>query len=149
MAGRVFGGEAGTCRSRIRCKQSNLAYTRNSRIECSFCLQHAFRVKPEPGLDAPVAHIGLPSDGSFLLPKPDEDAPQIPHAEPQRPLYRVYNSADDIKYLPEDALNEGLSMVKTIKANIKKLELGSKLRKDVWLREIERYRSMFWNEPTY
>lgn len=102
---------------------------------------HAFRVKPEPGLDAPVAHIGLPSDGSFLLPKPDEDAPQIPHAEPQRPLYRVYNSADDINYLPEDALNEGLSMVKTIKANIKKLELGSKLRKDVWLREIENLQS--------
>lgn len=54
-------------------------------------------------------------------------------------LYSIYDSATDVPYQPEDALKEGLAMVKTLKANIKKLELGSKLRQDVWLREIERY----------
>ncbi|THG92694.1 hypothetical protein EW026_g8299, partial [Hermanssonia centrifuga] len=48
-----------------------------------------------------------------------------------------YQSEDDITYVPEDALKQGLGMVKSMKHNIKRLELGSKLRKDVWLREIE------------
>ena len=59
--------------------------------------------------------------------------------EPKPRLYTIYESATDIPYQPEDALKEGISMVKALKANIKKLELGSKLRQDVWLREIERY----------
>lgn len=58
--------------------------------------------------------------------------------QPEPKHYAVHNSAEDIVYAPEDALKEGLGMVQTLKANIKKLELGSKLRKDVWLREIER-----------
>ena len=47
-------------------------------------------------------------------------------------------AVDEIDYLPENALKEGLGMVKTLKSSIKTLELGNKLRKDVWLREIER-----------
>jgi hypothetical protein len=54
-------------------------------------------------------------------------------------LYQLYESADNIPYTPEAALQAGLGMVKTLKAGIDKLELGSKLRKDVWLREIEKY----------
>lgn len=61
-------------------------------------------------------------------------APQVP--TPQ--AYLKYSSAHEIAYTPEGALEEGLRMVKAISANIKKLELGSKLRKDVWMREIER-----------
>lgn len=53
-------------------------------------------------------------------------------------MYTSYKCAADIQYLPENALKEGLGMVKTLKGNIKKLELGSKLRQDVWLRDIER-----------
>ncbi|KAG2348817.1 hypothetical protein BDR05DRAFT_873352 [Suillus weaverae] len=52
-------------------------------------------------------------------------------------LYQLYDSADNISYTPEAALQAGLGMVKTLKAGIYKLELGSKLRKDVWLREID------------
>ncbi|KAG2369878.1 hypothetical protein BDR07DRAFT_1526349 [Suillus spraguei] len=52
-------------------------------------------------------------------------------------LYQLYDSADNIAYTPEAALQAGLGMVKTLKAGINKLELGSKLRKDVWLREID------------
>ena len=47
-------------------------------------------------------------------------------------------SADEIDYTPENALKAGLSYVKVIDKNVKRLELGSKMRKDVWLREIAR-----------
>ncbi|KDQ65115.1 hypothetical protein JAAARDRAFT_188367 [Jaapia argillacea MUCL 33604] len=58
-------------------------------------------------------------------------------SQPVQPLFTVYETAEDIPYTPESALQQGLGMVKTIKTNIKKIELGSKLRKDVWLRDIE------------
>ncbi|TFY80874.1 hypothetical protein EWM64_g3143, partial [Hericium alpestre] len=51
--------------------------------------------------------------------------------------FAIFNSPTDIDYTPENALKQGLSMVKSLKDNINKLELGSKLRKEVWLREIE------------
>ncbi|KAI0758261.1 Dynamin family-domain-containing protein [Irpex lacteus] len=58
-------------------------------------------------------------------------------AEVKKPLYTVYQSAEQIVYQPEDALKEGTAMVKTLKTNIReKLKLG-KLREEVWLREIE------------
>ncbi|CAL1702209.1 unnamed protein product [Somion occarium] len=56
-------------------------------------------------------------------------------------LFKEFHSADEINFVPENALKEGLAMVKTIKASIKKLEIGSKMRKDVWLREIESLQS--------
>ncbi|KAH9844070.1 Dynamin family-domain-containing protein [Rhodofomes roseus] len=112
-------------------------------------------VKPEP------AEAGHAAFGSY---KPDPDAgsdglgaqdygangPRLPpRAAPlsrtsskiTQPLYKVFKSVEEINYLPEEALNEGLGMVKTIKANIKTLEVGSKLRKEVWLREIESLQS--------
>jgi len=52
--------------------------------------------------------------------------------------YRVYSSAADISYKPDMALQEGLIMVEEISKKIRTLELGSKLRKDVWFREVER-----------
>lgn len=64
--------------------------------------------------------------------------PDVP--EDTKPsLYTIYTSAAEIPYLPEDALKEGVGMVHALKASINKLELGSKLRKDVWLREIDRF----------
>lgn len=49
-----------------------------------------------------------------------------------------YDSAAEIQYTPELALKTGLSMVENIKAHVLRIELGSKLRKDVWLKEIKR-----------
>jgi hypothetical protein len=61
-------------------------------------------------------------------------------AAPEPPSYfTVYASANEIVYVPENALKEGLGMVKAIKTSLKKLEMGSKLRQEVWAREIERY----------
>jgi hypothetical protein len=57
---------------------------------------------------------------------------------PTQTLYRVYSAADDIPYAPESALKEGLGMVNTIKNSLQKLKLGSKLREEVWSREMER-----------
>ncbi|KAG0709519.1 hypothetical protein DFH29DRAFT_869853 [Suillus ampliporus] len=57
----------------------------------------------------------------------------------QPTLYQVYHSVNDISYTPENAFHDGIGMAKAMKAEIfDKLELGSsKLRKDVWLREID------------
>lgn len=58
--------------------------------------------------------------------------------------YVKYESASDIHYTPEKCLTEaGLGMVKTIKKHVNRLELGSKLRKDVWLKEIAKYATRF------
>ncbi len=51
-------------------------------------------------------------------------------------FYTIYHNYEDIVYTPEDALKEGSGMVKTMKENLKKLELGSKLRREVWDREM-------------
>lgn len=48
-----------------------------------------------------------------------------------------YERADDIDYSPEKAMAQGLSMVKVLADHVGKLELGSKLRKDVWMREVD------------
>ncbi|KLO16323.1 hypothetical protein SCHPADRAFT_823334 [Schizopora paradoxa] len=50
--------------------------------------------------------------------------------------FKMFNSVQEIDYTPEKSLQEGLNMVKTLKAHINHLELGSKMRKDVWLKEI-------------
>ncbi|KAH9951754.1 Dynamin family-domain-containing protein [Amylocystis lapponica] len=93
-------------------------------------------VKPEPRdtTRLPAKQEAPPSqDVPGAASQTSQDAPRI--------LYTVHKSADEIEYLPEDALKEGLGMVRMIKQNIKKLELGSKLRKEVWLREIESLQS--------
>ena len=56
-----------------------------------------------------------------------------------RSFYKIYERAEDIQYAPEAALKEGIGMVKALKASIKRVHLGSKLRQDVWQNEIERY----------
>ena len=60
-------------------------------------------------------------------------------------FFTTYDSSAVIDYTPEKSLHENLNMVKTLKGHVKQLELGSKMRKDVWLKEIERceYLSLF------
>ncbi|OCH93605.1 hypothetical protein OBBRIDRAFT_832536 [Obba rivulosa] len=90
-------------------------------------------IKPEP-----VVSDSAPIDDDLRASTPPTSGrasrPQV--VEPAA-LYKLYKFADDIDYLPEDALKEGLKMVKVIKANVNKIDMGSKLRRDVWEREIE------------
>ncbi|KAG6820103.1 hypothetical protein H0H93_005415 [Arthromyces matolae] len=58
-------------------------------------------------------------------------------ATPKQAFFKVYTSPDDISYSPEGALKEGLGMVASIKASLKHLKLGSQLRQEVWLRELD------------
>lgn len=90
--------------------------------------------------------IGVPSAKSEDVDMVDASMPFAEANEMKPTLYTVYNVATDISYAPEEALKTGLGMVKTIKENIKKLELGSKLRKDVWLREIERFALSYFSD---
>ncbi|KAG2047441.1 hypothetical protein BDR06DRAFT_985189 [Suillus hirtellus] len=79
------------------------------------------------------AHDDTPLSGSLAAPNTQVESVIEPT------LYQLYDFADEITYTPENALHEGLGMVKTLKVGIEKLQLGnSKLCKDVWLREIDR-----------
>lgn len=70
----------------------------------------------------------------------DATIPPAPAPPTPKPVFFTkYTSTTDIPYAPEDALKEGLGMVKSIKTSIKTIQLGSKLRQDVWLRELERW----------
>ncbi|TFK55750.1 hypothetical protein OE88DRAFT_1804556 [Heliocybe sulcata] len=102
---------------------------------------------PLPGYLAAEAGPSNDASSSASAPKKDEgeDVPvplhegdDVPQAQSApRTGYKVYEASDDIPYSPETALSEGTKMVKAMKASIDKIELGSKLRKEVWLREIE------------
>jgi hypothetical protein len=54
-------------------------------------------------------------------------------------FFTIHTDASEITYIPEDALKEGLGMVKTIKQTLTKLELSSKLRAEVWDRELTKF----------
>lgn len=65
----------------------------------------------------------------------------IKDAEPPQPLkirYNKYNSVADIAYTPEGALKEGIQMIQTLQERINTLRLGSKMREEVWKRDIEK-----------
>lgn len=55
---------------------------------------------------------------------------------PPVPLYTRYASVQDITYTPETALQQGLAMVKAIQKEVLPLELGNRMRKEVWFREV-------------
>ncbi|TDL29353.1 hypothetical protein BD410DRAFT_18164 [Rickenella mellea] len=113
-------------------------------------------VKPEPGDAARVfLERGLPVPSyvqsgnvpSFVAPanvgvqskavkKPSDDVFDGTVAEKTAKDFNTYNSSNEIVYTPENAIKEAAGMTKTVKAHLMKLELGSKLRKDVWLREV-------------
>ena len=59
--------------------------------------------------------------------------------------FTIYQSADEIQYAPEHVFREGNKMVKAIDANLKKVKLGSKLRQEVWRKEISTYAYTHYN----
>jgi hypothetical protein len=61
----------------------------------------------------------------------------IQDEEPAPTLFKVFESASDIAYAPEEALKAGLDMVSGIQEVLKKIHLSSKMRQEVWMREIE------------
>jgi hypothetical protein len=93
---------------------------------------------------ASLSRTGSASGIDNALPKSEDGVPpqqrdQNHQEQPEnvRPIhFTVYESSDDIVHTPEAAFKQGLGMVKVIKESLKKLELGSKLRRDVWDREI-------------
>lgn len=106
-----------------------------------------FPFKTEAG-DAARAFLGLPANHNAAhsnhLPKHEdvhmEDA-YIQDEEPAPILFKVFQSASDIAYAPEEALKAGLDMVSGIQEVLKKIQLSSKMRQEVWMREIETLRS--------
>jgi hypothetical protein len=54
-------------------------------------------------------------------------------------LFRTFATAADIEYSPELSLKEGMGMVTTLRNHVNNMKLGSKLRQEVWLRELKRF----------
>ncbi|KAG8926319.1 hypothetical protein FRC02_008968 [Tulasnella sp. 418] len=52
--------------------------------------------------------------------------------------YVKYNSHQEIIYTPEGALSAGSAMIKVVKEKVRHLEIGSKLRKDVWKKDLDK-----------
>jgi len=69
---------------------------------------------------------------------PSRRASPLNHTVPA-PLFKEHKSAEEIAYSPEAALEEGVKMIQTLKARMQNLKLGSKLREEVWAREISRF----------
>jgi len=82
------------------------------------------------GLSVPayVQNLTLPGLSGNVV-KQEDSVPLPKH-------FTVHKTVHEIQYNPEASLEEGLGMVKTIKETLKHLELGSKLREEVWDREI-------------
>ncbi|ESK97641.1 hypothetical protein Moror_17503 [Moniliophthora roreri MCA 2997] len=56
---------------------------------------------------------------------------------PFQPTFKVFQSSAEISYDPEDALKEGVEMARSIKRAMESIQLGSKLRQQVWGRELD------------
>ncbi|CAE6511703.1 unnamed protein product [Rhizoctonia solani] len=87
------------------------------------------RVKPEP--ESQIE----PTPALEHQPQTDVK-PEISMARP----YMTYKSARDINYTPENALAACAQTAAAIETHIKELDLGD-LRKDIWFREIESFKS--------
>lgn len=60
-----------------------------------------------------------------------------PESTDSTSLYKSYASSTDIIYTPEEALREGLNMVSAISSGLDTLDLGTRMRKDVWARTVD------------
>lgn len=58
---------------------------------------------------------------------------------PGSPLFKEYKTVDEVQYSPEAALRHGNKMVQMFKSRIESMNLGSKLRQEVWARDITKY----------
>lgn len=77
----------------------------------------------------PKQEEGVIADDNTIDETPQQSKPNF---------FTIYKDASEIAYVPEDALKEGLGMVKTIKQTLTRLELSSKLRAEVWDRELSK-----------
>ena len=68
----------------------------------------------------------------------------VPFAQPFLALHDVpnaeeveYKEAEDVEYSPEGALKMGLYRVKGLFASLRRAELGTELRKEVWMESLK------------
>lgn len=104
-------------------------------------------VKQEPQNDfTPLTSLSLDRAETEDTEPVETRAASVPIQINQQPTERhpfiEYSSVTEINYTPEEALKHGLAMVAVIKDITSKLQVASKLRKDVWLREIKKYVSL-------
>ncbi|KAI0829426.1 hypothetical protein BC628DRAFT_1501297 [Trametes gibbosa] len=93
-------------------------------------------VKPEPA-DATRLPPSNQHPGNESLKRQDLFGSQNGLAGVPCNYFKKYQSISEIDYVHEEALKEGLGMVKTIKINLKSLNVDSKMRQEVWMKEIK------------
>ncbi|KAJ7179922.1 hypothetical protein C8R43DRAFT_870220 [Mycena crocata] len=69
-----------------------------------------------------------------------EDVAPATSPVPAAHAYRIYQSATDIEYTPEHALQQGLKMVNKLTSTIQGLQLGTR-RQEVWARDTMNLRN--------
>ncbi|KAG9082296.1 hypothetical protein FRC06_005133, partial [Ceratobasidium sp. 370] len=88
------------------------------------------KTSAQPSLPTPVeAKVNVD-------PESDANRPALAHETDKVP-----NTVDVVIYTPENALAKVLQMADTIGSRLLQVDLGSPLRKDVWLREVESLKS--------
>ncbi|KAG8900084.1 hypothetical protein FRC01_010271, partial [Tulasnella sp. 417] len=99
-------------------------------------------IDEKPIVTGPVANVSSAAN------KENKDHVAV---APSAPQYAKYASSEEIpdmedvpltspstiQYTPEDALKTGLGIVSVIKDKIRLLDIGSKMRKDVWKKELD------------
>jgi len=74
---------------------------------------------------------------SVVMDDSTRDVATLQQSKPK--FFTIHEDASEITYIPEDALKQGLKMVKAIKQTLIKLELSSRLRAEVWDREVVKF----------
>lgn len=118
-------------------------------VKQEFRAPNLLAVKPEP-VDVPL--FSGSNNGPFpnlqpqlqlqqyVGPTTSNDQKPLPFERKNsaKPVWKLYDTAVDIVYSPEAALEQGLAMVDVVKKSVSTLHVGSKMRQEVWLRDIKR-----------
>ncbi|KAI9063349.1 hypothetical protein FKP32DRAFT_1592405 [Trametes sanguinea] len=98
-------------------------------------------VKPEPADATRPPHSSRPTITKESSKVKVDDTVEDEGSAAARTSFRKYERVEDLQYAPEEALKEGLAMVKTLKLSLKSLDVGSKMRQEVWMNEIKNLQS--------
>ena len=55
------------------------------------------------------------------------------------PVEAIYKDTSEISYTPERNMQHGLQMLRNVKNYVNELDVGSSVRKNIWLRDISKY----------
>ncbi|KAJ7591152.1 hypothetical protein C8J56DRAFT_934806 [Mycena floridula] len=108
-------------------------------LQASFSLNRIGSMKSEKNdtaciSDLPGASYAVASGSTATSADVDFEMENLPESNT---LYTEYTDIEQIAYTPENAFKAALGMVQAIQKGVSTVKLGSKLREEVWGRELE------------